>query len=132
MEQLGQANAPGPFVETFVAVQLLDAERVEAIVTGAYVATVTTSNSLGDLGNLVPWLPIADTVIEIDGSRAHLVRVAGEVVPVDSLAGEPWGRAAIEHGEQPVLQPVEIVAMRIPHVPRAAIEIAPVEHEDLL
>jgi alkylation response protein AidB-like acyl-CoA dehydrogenase len=92
MEQLGQANAPGPFVETFVAVQLLDAERVDAIVAGAHVATVTTSN-------LVPWLPIADTVIEIDGSRAHLVRIPGEVVPVDSLAGEPWGRAVIERGD---------------------------------
>jgi alkylation response protein AidB-like acyl-CoA dehydrogenase len=89
MEQLGQANAPGPFVETFVAVQLLDAERVEAIVTGGLVATVTTSN-------LVPWLPIAETVIEIDGSRAYLARIAGEVVTVDSLAGEPWGRAATE------------------------------------
>ena len=89
MEQLGQANAPGPFVETFLAVQLLDAERVEAIVTGARVATVTTSN-------LVPWLPIAETVIEIDGSRAYLARIAGDVVSVDSLAGEPWGRAAIE------------------------------------
>ena len=97
MEQLGQANAPGPFVETFVAVQLLDAERVEAIVAGAHMATVTTS-SQGDVGNLVPWLPIADTVIEIDGSRAHLARVAGDVVPVDSLAGEPWGRATIERG----------------------------------
>lgn len=89
MEQLGRANAPGPFVETFVAVQLLDAERVDAIVAGAHVATVTATN-------LVPWLPIAETVIEIDGSRAHLARVAGDVVPVDSLAGEPWGRAAIE------------------------------------
>jgi alkylation response protein AidB-like acyl-CoA dehydrogenase len=92
MEQLGRANAPGPLVETFVAVQLLDPERVEAIVAGAHMATVTTSN-------LVPWLPIADTVIEIDGSRAHLVRVTGEVVPVDSLAGDPWGRAAIERAE---------------------------------
>ena len=92
MEQLGRANAPGPFVETFVAVQLLDAERVDAIVAGAHMATVTTSD-------LVPWLPIADTVIEIDGSRAHLARVAGDVVPVDSLAGEPWGRATIERGQ---------------------------------
>ena len=92
MEQLGRANAPGPLVETFVAVQLLDPERVEAIVAGAHIATVTTSS-------LVPWLPIADTVIEIDGSRAHLVRVTGEVVPVDSLAGDPWGRAAIERAE---------------------------------
>jgi alkylation response protein AidB-like acyl-CoA dehydrogenase len=96
MEQLGQANAPGPFVETFVAVQLLDAERVDAIVAGAHVATVTTVNSQDTFGNLVPWLPIAETVIEIDGSRAYLARVAGEVVTVDSLAGEPWGRAAIE------------------------------------
>ncbi len=92
MEQLGQANAPGPFVETFVAVQLLDAERVDAIVAGAQVATVTSSN-------LVPWLPLAETVIEIDGSHAHLARVAGEVVQVDSLAGEPWGRAVIERVE---------------------------------
>jgi hypothetical protein len=37
---------------------------------------------------------------------------------------EQGRRAAIEYGEQAVLQPVEIVAVRIPHVPRAAIEIA--------
>jgi hypothetical protein len=92
MEQLGKANAPGPFVETFIAVQLLDAERAEPIVTGEQVVTVTTSD-------LVPWLPIARSVIEIDGSRAHLGRVAGEPVPVDSLAGEPWGRANIERGD---------------------------------
>src|SRR6185436_6650117 len=37
---------------------------------------------------------------------------------------EQGRRAAIEYGEQPVLQPVEIVAVRIPHVPRAAVEVA--------
>ena len=48
-------------------------------------------------GELVAWLPIAATVIEIDGDRALISRrVAGDVEPVDSLAGDPWGRAAIE------------------------------------
>jgi alkylation response protein AidB-like acyl-CoA dehydrogenase len=65
---------------------------VDAIVSGARVATVTTSD-------LVPWLPIADTVIEIDGSRAHRARPAGDVIAVESLAGDPWGRAAIERVE---------------------------------
>jgi alkylation response protein AidB-like acyl-CoA dehydrogenase len=92
MEQLGHANAPGPFVETFIAVQLLDAEQAEPIVAGERVTTVATSA-------LVPWLPIATTVIEINESRAYHGRIDGDVVAVDSLAGEPCGRATIERTE---------------------------------
>ncbi|HZB41742.1 MAG TPA: acyl-CoA dehydrogenase [Ilumatobacter sp.] len=88
MESLGKADAPGPFVETFIAVQVLG-EAAAAVVTGDEVATVATSGT-------VAWLPIASKVIALDDGHAYLARVAEPVTPVDSLAGEPWGRATLE------------------------------------
>src|SRR5918994_1023318 len=60
-----------------------------AVVTGDEVATVATSGT-------VAWLPIASKVIALDDGHAYLARVAEPVTPVDSLAGEPWGRATLE------------------------------------
>jgi alkylation response protein AidB-like acyl-CoA dehydrogenase len=92
MESLGKADAPGPFVETVLAVQLLGDADAAAVVSGEQVVTIKT-------GDAVAWLPIASAVIELDGDRAHLARVSEPVAPVDSLAGEPWGRAALERLE---------------------------------
>jgi alkylation response protein AidB-like acyl-CoA dehydrogenase len=89
MESLGNADAPGPFVETFIAVQLLGAAEAAAVVAGDEVVAVKTSD-------IVAWLPIASAVIELDAGNAYRARVTEPVVAVDSLAGEPWGRAGLE------------------------------------
>ncbi len=89
MEALGAADAPGPFVETFVALQLLTEVDAAAIVAGDEIVTVKTADAIA-------WLPIASTVIEIDGDRAYRARPAEPVTPIGSLAGEPWGRANLE------------------------------------
>lgn len=88
MESLGDADAPGPLVETFIAVQLLG-EEAAAVVSGDEVVAVKTSETIA-------WLPIASAVIELDAGHAHRARVTEPIVPVDSLAGEPWGRAKLE------------------------------------
>jgi alkylation response protein AidB-like acyl-CoA dehydrogenase len=93
MEQLGLANAPGPLVATFAAGQLVgDAER-KAIGAGEVIV------SMGE-APLMPWLPVAGLVIELAGDAAYLARVDGEVEPVDTLGGEPWGRGRLERLEE--------------------------------
>ena len=52
MESLGKADAPGPFVETVLAVQLLGDADAAAVVSGEQVVTIKT-------GDAVAWLPIA-------------------------------------------------------------------------
>jgi alkylation response protein AidB-like acyl-CoA dehydrogenase len=89
MEALGAADAPGPFVETFMALQVLREPDVVAVAAGDEIVTIMTTETIA-------WLPIASTVIEIDGDRAYRARPAEPVTPFDSLAGEPWGRAKVE------------------------------------
>ena len=93
MEALGRANAPGPFVETFIATSLLEGGELDAVVSGSEVVAIMT-------GDVVPWLPVAAAVIEIDGTRAHLSTVNGEVHSIESLAGEPWGRADLTRTDE--------------------------------
>src|SRR4029079_3512392 len=69
MEALGAADAPGPFVETFMALQVLGETDVVAVAAGDEIVTVMTSDTIA-------WLPIASTVIEIDGDRAYRARPA--------------------------------------------------------
>jgi alkylation response protein AidB-like acyl-CoA dehydrogenase len=89
MEALGRADAPGPLVETAIAVQLLDGEQAVSVAAGESIATIATSRPIA-------WLPVADIVIEIDHEgRAHLATVEGDVSPVSSLAVEPWGDAPL-------------------------------------
>ena len=93
MEQLGLANAPGPLVATFAAGQLVrDADR-KAIGSGKVIV------SMGE-PPLMPWLPVAGVVIELAGDTAYLARIDGAVEAVDTLGGEPWGRARLERIEE--------------------------------
>ncbi|MGD9999957.1 MAG: acyl-CoA dehydrogenase family protein [Ilumatobacteraceae bacterium] len=89
MEQLGRADAPGPLVETFVAMQLLPPDTGEQVAAGEQIATVATNRP-------VAWLPVADVVVEIEAGTAHLAAVSGEIDEVGSLAREPWGHAQLE------------------------------------
>jgi hypothetical protein len=92
MEALGHAAAPGPLVETAIAMQLLRGDLADAVAAGETIVSVAT-------GRPIAWLPVAGAVIEVDGAHAHLAAVAGPVTPVASLAGEPWGDAELERGE---------------------------------
>ncbi|HWM20992.1 MAG TPA: acyl-CoA dehydrogenase family protein [Ilumatobacteraceae bacterium] len=89
MEELGRANAPGPLVGTFLALQLVDVATRRPIADGDELVAVAA-------GSIVPWLPVAGTVIELDGTSAYLVRPIGDVETVETLAGEPWGSSQLE------------------------------------
>ena len=89
MEALGAADAPGPFVETFLALQVLGDVATAAVVDGDEVVTVATADTIA-------WLPIASTVIELEDARAYRARPVAPVASFGSLAGESWGRAELE------------------------------------
>jgi len=100
MEVLGEAAAPGPLVAAFMATQLVDASERERLASGDRVASVGSPP-------LLPWAPVAEVFVELAPDGAWLARPAGDVEPVDTLAGEPWGRVGLER-----VQPVEEAAWR--------------------
>lgn len=93
MEQLGEAACPGPLVPTFFAAQLLDGDARMAIGKGESIVAIGTPP-------LLPWAPVAQEFIALDGPTAWRCRLAGPVVPVDTLGLEPWGRVELERVER--------------------------------
>ena len=89
MEQLGAHGAPGPLIGTFVAGALLDPAEMEPIASGRQLASVGQPP-------LMPWAAAAAVFVELDASDAWLCRPDGPPEPVDTTAGEPWGRMELE------------------------------------
>ncbi|MBO2457550.1 acyl-CoA dehydrogenase family protein [Actinomadura violacea] len=95
--ELGRAAAPGPLAATVFAVHALPADLAGPVGDG------TGLPSVGE-PPLLPWAPLAEVFIETDGREAWLARPVGTVQPVETLGGEPWGRAGLER-----LRPLERV-----------------------
>ncbi len=89
VEALGRAVFPGPLAGSICAAQLLPPREREAVVRGEAVV------SLGS-PPLLPWAPVAQLFVEIEGHFAFLARPQGAIEPVETLGGEPWGRALLE------------------------------------
>jgi alkylation response protein AidB-like acyl-CoA dehydrogenase len=87
MEALGRAAFPGPLVGTFLAMRLLPEPMRTRVATGDDLVCVGTPP-------LLPFATLAAHFIELDLARprAWLARPQGTITPVDTLAGEPWGR----------------------------------------
>ncbi len=88
-ESLGHAVFPGPLAASFLATQLLDEGERGAVATGESIVSLAAPP-------LLPWARHAQIFIEIDADRAWRGRPAGVVEPVETLGGEPWGRAPLE------------------------------------
>jgi alkylation response protein AidB-like acyl-CoA dehydrogenase len=91
MEAFGAANCAGPLVETFAAVQVLrDLDRAR-VVSGDVVVSFGSPP-------LMPWAPLAGVFVELDpdGVRAFIGAASGEIAPVETLGGDPWGRIRLE------------------------------------
>jgi len=88
MESLGRALHPGPLAETYFAMQVLPASERAAVAAGEAIVSVGTPP-------LLPWAPIAQLFVEVDGDAAWLAEVDGAIEPVATLGGEPWGRVAL-------------------------------------
>ena len=88
LEPLGRAAFPGPLAATFFATQVLpEAERREVAAGRAVVSLGTPP--------LLPWAPCAHVFLELDGATVHRAEPIGEVAPVETLGGEPWGRVEL-------------------------------------
>jgi alkylation response protein AidB-like acyl-CoA dehydrogenase len=83
-EALGAAAAAGPLVESFVALRLLEGAAREAVAAGEAIASVGEPP-------LLPFAPLAQVFVALDGERAFLARPRGPVAPLETLAGDPWG-----------------------------------------
>jgi alkylation response protein AidB-like acyl-CoA dehydrogenase len=89
LESLGRALFPGPLAATFFATQLLEGPERRAVVDGEVVV------SLG-APPLLPFASVARIFVVVAGARALRVRPRGPIEPVETLGGEPWGRAEVE------------------------------------
>lgn len=85
-EVLGKAAAPGPLGATLFAAHILPEDLRGPVIAGEAIVSVGEPP-------LMPLAPIATLFIENDGEQAWLLEKAGEVEPVSTLGGEPWGRA---------------------------------------
>jgi len=92
LEALGTALFPGPLPATFFATQVLPADERARVAAGAALV------SLG-APPLMPWAPQAQVFVIVAGERAWRATPASEVVPVDTLGGERWGRVELERGD---------------------------------
>ena len=110
MEALGRAAFPGPLIATFFANRVLSAKLRSMIQSGETLVALGTAP-------LLPWAPLADCFIELEGGRAWLCEPRGSIEPIATLAAEPWGRTALERGEE--LRGVE-AALDLMEVARAA------------
>jgi alkylation response protein AidB-like acyl-CoA dehydrogenase len=95
MESLGRAAFPGPLVGTFLAMRLLPEPARLRVAKGDDLVCVATPP-------LLPFAPMASHFIELDPTReqAWLARPRGTIVALETLAGEPWGRAELQRDQE--------------------------------
>ncbi|MEE9608971.1 MAG: acyl-CoA dehydrogenase [Myxococcota bacterium] len=88
LEALGHAVFPGPLPATFLATQLLPEPDRLAVARGEAVVSVGTPP-------LMPWAPVAHLFVALEAGRAWKAVPRGEVQPLETLGGEPWGRVEL-------------------------------------
>ncbi len=106
VESLGRAAFPGPLAATFLATRVLgDPDR----------ARVAAGDAIVSAGEppLLPWATEADVFLEIDGDRVFRAQPSDTLVPVETLGGEPWGRVALDRGDELPGSAAGIVLMRL-------------------
>jgi alkylation response protein AidB-like acyl-CoA dehydrogenase len=88
-ESLGRAVFPGPLPASVLAAQLLHGAERERVIAGRSLVSVGAPP-------LLPFAPLAEIFIEVDGGAAWLAKPRGAVTPVSTLGGESWGRVELE------------------------------------
>jgi len=91
MEVLGAHVFPGPLVATFLANKVLEEDERQRVIDGRAIVCAGS-------GALVPWAPVADLFLEIDGDRVFAAQAEGAIEEVETLGGEPWGRLRLKRG----------------------------------
>jgi hypothetical protein len=90
-EALGEAAFSGPIVETVIAVQLTAGAERAALVAGEKIASVGAPPRL-------PFGCDAALFFVLAGERVHRAEPRGAVEPVETLAGDAWGRVDLAIG----------------------------------
>lgn len=93
LESLGAAVFPGPLPATFFATQILPEKERVGVASGAAVVSAGTPP-------LMPFAPVADVFVVLDGDRVFLGVRSGDVDALETLGGEPWGRIALDRGAE--------------------------------
>ena len=91
--ELGRAGVRGPLLATVVAARALGPAYADRVASGQAIV------SMG-VPPLMPWAPVAEAFVEIDGATAYLAHASGPIEAVETLAGEPWGRCTLERDEE--------------------------------
>ncbi len=90
-EPLGRAVFPGPVVDTFLAAQVLEPAERARLIEGDLVV------SSGE-PPILPFAAQADLHLGLSGGHVRRLTVQGAVTALDTLGGEPWGRASFVLG----------------------------------
>jgi alkylation response protein AidB-like acyl-CoA dehydrogenase len=91
LESLGAAVFPGPLPATFLATQVLDGAERARVASGEWIVALGTPP-------LLPFAPVADCFLALDGGVLYRAQPRRAVAPVDTLGGEPWGRVELDLG----------------------------------
>jgi hypothetical protein len=105
-EALGAAAAPGPLVETVIALRLLPEAEREVIASGRAFASVGAPP-------LLPHATAESVFVWLEAGHAWRAHATGPVEPVATLAGEPWGRVALAKDAELPGAPAALAAGRL-------------------
>jgi hypothetical protein len=92
LESLGAAVFPGPLAATFLATQVLGAKERARVAQGEWLVSLGTPP-------LLPFAPVADCFLALDGERVFRAQPHGAIAPVETLGGEPWGKVELALGD---------------------------------
>lgn len=92
-ESLGAAAFPGPLAATALAGALLAPKERAALAGGALIVSAGRPP-------LLPWAPLADLFLLVEGDRVWRAAPRGEVEALETLGGEPWGHVELDRGEE--------------------------------
>jgi len=94
-EVLGQHVFPGPVTATVLAMQALPDDARQSIACGNSLVSLSQKDD-----TLLPWGMDADIFLATDGHEVYRAEIPVSRKPVQTLGGEPWGRASLRlHNE---------------------------------
>jgi alkylation response protein AidB-like acyl-CoA dehydrogenase len=91
LESLGAAVFPGPLAATFLATQVLGEKERTRVAQGESIVALGAPP-------LLPFGLVADCFLAVVDGGLHRAHPRGEIEVVETLGGEPWGRADLELG----------------------------------
>lgn len=91
-EALGKALFPGPLAATFLGSRVCGEPARSEIAGGRALVAVGRPP-------LLPWAARARYFLVVGDGSVRQATARGSVAPVDTLAGEPWGRVEVEAGD---------------------------------